>query len=150
MLDIINSFVAPAALTTLEAVLALVLADFIFGILVSLRTGTFSASKLPQFIQTSLLPYSGGLLVLALFSNANTALGALFFTTATTVTVKFVADIVAKATQLFSGVQIVSPITVAPVVPTPAAPAPASSSDSVATPVPAPQPAQAPAPAPEQ
>jgi hypothetical protein len=140
MLEIIKSFVAPAALTTLEAVLALVLADFIFGILVSLRAGTFSASKLPQFIQTSLLPYSGGLLVLALFSNANTALGALFFTTATTVTVKFVADIVAKATQLFSGVQIVSPITVSPVTP----------AIAEANAAPDPQPAPAPAPAPGQ
>jgi hypothetical protein len=140
MLEIIKSFVAPAALTTLEAVLALVLADFIFGILVSLRAGTFSASKLPQFIQTSLLPYSGGLLVLAMFSGTNTALVALFFTTAATVTVKFVADIVAKATQLFSGVQIVSPITVAPV-----APAPAEA--PVTTLAPEPQPAPAPAPA---
>ncbi|MDR3585612.1 MAG: hypothetical protein P4L59_09830 [Desulfosporosinus sp.] len=145
MLEIIKSFVAPAALTTVEAVLALVLADFIFGILVSLRAGTFSASKLPQFIQTSLLPYSGGLLVLALFSNANTELGGLFFTTAATVTVKFVADIVTKATQLFSGVQIVSPITVATVTPIPAGatdtPAPATTTE------PAPQPAPSPAPA---
>jgi len=91
---------------------------------VSLRAGTFSASKLPQFIQTSLLPYSGGLLVLAMFSGTNTALGALFFTTAATVTIKFVADIVGKATQVFSGVQIQSPISVvaAPVAPA-AAPA---------------------------
>lgn len=63
-------------------------------------------------MQTSLIPYIGGLLVLALFSKANAELVALFFTIAATVTVKFLADITAKAGQLFSGIQIQSPIAV--------------------------------------
>lgn len=48
----------------------------------------------------------------ALFSNANAELGALFFTIAATITVKFLADITSKATLLFNGLQIQSPITV--------------------------------------
>lgn len=101
---------APNVLVTLETVLGLILADFIFGVLVSLRNGNFSTSKLPQFVQTSLIPYIGGLLVLALFSNANAEFGALFFTITATITVKFLADIVAKVSQAFNGLQIQSPI----------------------------------------
>jgi hypothetical protein len=112
MLSLLKSFLAPNALTTLEGVLALVLADFIFGVLVSLRQGTFKFAKLPQFIQTSLLPYSGGLLLLALFSTTNTELETLFFTVAATVTAKFLADIVSKVGTLFAGVTIQSPIAV--------------------------------------
>ena len=112
----LQTFMAPKVLVTLETVLGLILAEFIFGVLVSLRSGNFSLSKLPQFVQTSLIPYIGGLLVLALFSNANAELGALFFTIAATITVKFLADITAKAAQVFDGIQIQSPITVTPVV----------------------------------
>ena len=118
MLNLIQSFMAPNVLLTLETTLGLILADFIFGVLVSFRNGDFSLSKLPQFMETSLIPYIGGLLALALFSKANAELGALFFTIAATVTVKFLADIVSKATQLFNGLQIQSPITtVKPVAP---------------------------------
>jgi hypothetical protein len=99
-------------LITLETVLGLILADFIFGVLLSIRNGNFNFSKLPQFMETSLVPYIGGLLVLALFSNVNSELGALFFTIAATITAKFLADIVTKAGQLFSGLQIQSPVTV--------------------------------------
>ena len=111
MLHIIQSFMAPKVLVTLETVLGLILADFIFGVLVSLRNGNFSFSKLPRFVETSLAPYIGGLLVLALFSNVNAELGVLFFTIAATITAKFLADFVAKAAQLFNGLQIQSPIT---------------------------------------
>lgn len=112
MLTLIQNFFAPNALVTLEGVLALVLADFLFGVLVSLRAGNFSFGKLPQFIQTSLLPYAGGLLLLAMFSKVNGELETLFFTIAATVTAKFMADIVSKVGTLFSGVTIQSPITV--------------------------------------
>ena len=113
MLHIIQSFISPKVLVALETVLGLILADFIFGVLLSLRNGNFSFSKLPRFVETSLVPYIGGLLVLALFSIVNTELGALFFTIAATITAKFLADIVSKASQLFNGLQIQSPITTA-------------------------------------
>ena len=103
---ILNSWVDPKVLATLGTVLSLILADFVFGVLVSLRNGNFSLSKLPQFVQTSLLPYIGGLLMLALFSNTNTELKVLFFSIAATVTVKFLADIKDKVIQLFAGIQI--------------------------------------------
>ena len=104
-------------LATLGTVLGLILADFVFGVLVSLKNGGFSFSKLPQFVKTSLIPYIGSLLLLSLFSNVNAELGALFFTITATITVKFLADITAKVKQLFSGIesQIQSPISVTPV-----------------------------------
>lgn len=103
---VLGSIVDPKVSATLGTVLSLVLADFVFGVLVSLKNGDFSASKLPKFVETSLLPYIGGLLVLALFSNANAGLGALFFTIAATITVKFLADITSKVTKLFGGGQL--------------------------------------------
>ena len=102
---ILGSVVDTKVLATLGTVLGLILADFVFGVLVSLKNNDFSFSKLPQFVKTSLIPYIGGLLALALFSNANAELGALFFTIAATITVKFLADITTKVKQLFSGIE---------------------------------------------
>lgn len=110
MLTLLGSFVAPKVVATLGTVLGLILVDFVFGVFVSFKNGNFSASKLPQFMQTSLIPYIGGLLALALFSGTNAELGALFYTIAATITVKFLADITSKAGQLFNGIQIQSPI----------------------------------------
>ena len=62
MLINLGSIVDPKVLATLGTVLSLVLADFVFGILVSLKNGSFSASKLPKFMETNLIPYIGGLL----------------------------------------------------------------------------------------
>jgi hypothetical protein len=73
-----------------------------------------------MFMETSLVPYLGGLLVLAFFSSVNTELSVLFFSIAATVSAKFLADITAKASALFSGVSIQSPITVADPAPVPA------------------------------
>ncbi|WP_088185872.1 hypothetical protein [Desulfosporosinus sp. FKA] len=109
----LNFILTSNVLVTLETVLGLILADFIFGVLLSLRNSSFSFSKLPQFVETSLVPYIGGLLVLAVFSNVNAELGTLFFTIAATISAKFLADIVTKAGQLFNGLQIQSPVTVA-------------------------------------
>ncbi|KLU65744.1 hypothetical protein DEAC_c23740 [Desulfosporosinus acididurans] len=108
----LSFILASKVLVTLETVLSLILADFIFGVLLSLRNSNFSFSKLPQFVETSLVPYIGGLLVLAIFSNVNAELGTLFFTIAATISAKFLADILTKAGQLFNGLQIQSPITV--------------------------------------
>ncbi|GAB6172399.1 hypothetical protein JCM15765_18770 [Paradesulfitobacterium aromaticivorans] len=76
-----------------------------------------------------------------MFSNANAELSALFFTIAATITVKFLADITAKVTQLFNGIQsqIQSPINVTPVGQSQAAPTgedttPAQQDSSQATP----------------
>ena len=90
MLINLGLIVDPKVLATLGTVLSLVLVDFVFGVLVSMKNENFSFSKLPKFVETSLVPYIGGLLALALFS-----------TIAATITVKFLADITSKVNQLF-------------------------------------------------
>lgn len=112
LISLLGNFMAAKVATVLVGVLCLVIADFVLGVLTSFRSGTFKLSKLPQFMETSLVPYVGGLLVLAFFSSTNTALEVLFFSVTATITAKFLADITAKVTQLFNGVQIQSPITV--------------------------------------
>lgn len=110
----LGAFMAPKVLVALGTVLSLILADFVLGVLVAMRQGEFKFGKIAQFVQTSLIPYMGGLLVLALFSNSNTELSALFFTIAATITAKFIADIANKASTLFGGlnIQLQSPIAV--------------------------------------
>ncbi len=119
----LGNFMSAQEAVALVGVLCLVLADFVLGVLTSLRSGTFNLSKLPQFIETSLVPYVGGLLVLAFFSSVNTTLEVLFFSVTATITAKFLADITAKGSQLFSGVELQSPITVASADPAKEAPA---------------------------
>lgn len=113
LITLLSTFMTVQVAITLSTVLGLVLADFILGVLASFRSGTFKLSKLAQFMETSLVPYVGGLLVLAIFSGANATLSVLFFSIAATVTAKFLADITTKVGQLFNGVSIQSPITVA-------------------------------------
>jgi len=112
LITLLSTFMTVQVAITLSTVLGLVLADFILGVLDSFRSGTFKLSKLAQFMETGLVPYVGGLLVLAIFSSANATLSVLFFSIAATVTAKFLADITTKVGQLFSGVSIQSPITV--------------------------------------
>lgn len=131
LMTLLGAFMAPKVLTTLATILGLILADTVLGILLSLKQGKFAWSKLGQFMASNLFPYAGGLLVLALFSSSNTALATLFFTIAATTSVKFLADIGTKASQLFSGISFQSPIEVVPK-PTPA---PASQSDKFEPPI---------------
>jgi hypothetical protein len=112
LMGILSTLMTIQVMTTLGTVCGLVMADFVLGVLASFRSGTFKLSKLAQFMETGLVPYVGGLLVLALLSSANVTLATLFFTIAATVSAKFLADITAKVSQLFNGVQIQSPITV--------------------------------------
>jgi hypothetical protein len=49
-------------------VLALIAVDVLLGIAVALQTGTFEVKKLPQFLQTSILPYFISLFSLVLLA----------------------------------------------------------------------------------
>lgn len=104
----LGSFMASKVLAALGGVLALILADFVLGVLVSMRSGTFDVRKLPQFLETSFVPYAGGLLILALFSSTDQALEVLFFAISAAVYAKFLADIKDKIAQLFAGISIQS------------------------------------------
>lgn len=115
-MSLLGSFMAPKVIIALGGVLALILANLVLGVLLAIKMNTFDVRKLPQFLETNLLPYIGGLLILALFSNMDPTLSVLFFTISAAVYAKFLANIKDQLVQLFGGVSVVVPVT--PVVPT--------------------------------
>ena len=110
-ISLLGSFMAPKVIIALGGVLALILVNLVLGVLFSIKTSTFDVRKLPQFLETNLLPYIGGLLVLALFSNMDPTLSVLFFTISAAVYAKFLANIKDQLVQLFRGLSVVVPIT---------------------------------------
>lgn len=98
--------------TALGAVLVLILLDTLLGIILSIKASTFDIRKLPQFLVTNLLPYVGGLMVLALATyvagDYSTQLASIFFATATATAAKFIAEIKDKAAQIFGKVKFES------------------------------------------
>ena len=115
-MSLLGSFMAPKVIIALGGVLGLILANLVLGVLLAIKTNTFDVRKLPQFLETNLLPYIGGLLVLALFSNMDPTLSILFFTISAAVYAKFLANIKDQLVQLFGGLSVVVPVT--PIVPT--------------------------------
>lgn len=105
------TYIAPPILTALGTALGLVILDTLLGILIALKTRTFKLSKLSDFMETSFVPYVGGLLLLAAFSGFP-GMEATFFTVAAAIGVKFMADITSKINALFGdmGLVIQSPI----------------------------------------
>lgn len=91
----------------LGAILAIILLDTLLGVLLSIRAGTLDVRKLPQFMVTNLLPYAGGLLILALGAciagEYSTQLLAIFYAAAAATGVKFIAETKDKVVQIFGG-----------------------------------------------
>ncbi|MHB1421335.1 MAG: hypothetical protein ACYCX4_17435, partial [Bacillota bacterium] len=82
-------------------VLALVVIDVLLGIVLSIKQGNFNIRTLPRFIQQSILPYVGGLLILALGASASPEIRALFFAAVAATTIKFLADLKDKLVGIF-------------------------------------------------
>ena len=99
----------------LIGVLGAIGTDTLAGTLVAIVKGTFKLSYIANFIRTSILPYFGGILVVALpaaFVDPSTALGQWANTTLVTVAaaigLKFLGDIVLKLQSL--GLPIETPV----------------------------------------
>lgn len=87
---------------SLIVVLASVLLDFIFGVLVSLHNHTFSLSKLPQFLVTNFLPYIAGLVALAILASYISEIEYFYYFMVGLVTIKFSKEaLIDKIKQLF-------------------------------------------------
>lgn len=82
-------------------VAAVIAADTLFGILVGVRNREFDFRILPQFLITGVLPFLGGLIVLALLANYIVAFDGLFYTAAAFVVAKYVGDLLEKFKLLF-------------------------------------------------
>jgi energy-coupling factor transporter transmembrane protein EcfT len=89
-------------LNSLLVVLASILLDMLMGVCIAIKTGTFSLSKLPKFLASNVVPYIGGLIILAVFANYVSEMEYLFYAGVGLVTVKFSKEaLVDKLTTLF-------------------------------------------------
>lgn len=88
----------------LIVVIAGILLDAVLGILKTLKPDNenFDLRKLPQFVQTQILPYVGGLGVLAIVAEfIGQPYDAMFYPVAVAVLVKYAAEIKDKLANLF-------------------------------------------------
>ncbi len=89
---------------SLMAVTALILFDTLFGVLASVKVGDFDVEKMKQFVATNLLPYIGGLGLLALGAMFVSAelFGAAYSLSVTVVVIGYLKSLYAKLQTLFS------------------------------------------------
>ena len=83
------------------AVLVLIGIDVLLGIFVGLKAGKFDVRVLPQFLQTAVVPYVGGLVVLLAGSYFVPEVKAAFAATIAALTLKYIADVNDKLKLLF-------------------------------------------------
>lgn len=89
-------------LNSLLVVLASILLDMVMGVCIAIKTGTFSLSTLPKFLASNVVPYIGGLIILAVFANYVSEMEYLFYAGVGLVTIKFSKEALAdKLTTLF-------------------------------------------------
>ena len=96
--------------TALIGLLVAIGADTLAGILVAVIKGTFKLSFIANFVQTSVLPYVGGALVLAILAATNPSqFDAPFLAAVSAAGLKFLGDIYSKLQGL--GVPVETPTT---------------------------------------
>lgn len=97
----IGAILPRPVLSVLVTVLAIIMIDTVLGILVSIKNGEFDIRKVPRFLATNVLPYIGGLLILALGSTASIELATIYYGAAAATSVKFIAEIKDKVKEIF-------------------------------------------------
>jgi len=89
-------------LNSLLVVLSSIILDMLMGVCIGIKNGNFSLSTLPKFLASNVVPYIGGLIILAVFANYISEIEYLFYTGVGLVTVKFSKEaLVDKLTKLF-------------------------------------------------
>lgn len=101
-------------LGALGLILGLICLDVILGIFLAISKKEFSPTKLAGFLETSILPYVGSLLMLGVFAAFVPQIQALFLTSTAAAAVKFLWDIKNKfmsisGSSLPSGGDITNP-----------------------------------------
>ena len=87
-------------------VAAAIALDTLLGVLLGIKTKTFDLALLPQFLMTGVLPYLGGLLILAVLGNfIGVPFLGFFFTSAVFIAGKYVRDLVEKIRLIFESPQ---------------------------------------------
>ena len=86
----------------LLVVLAAILVNTLLGVFMAVKEGTFDVRVLPMFLATSVLPYVGGLIVLALVAGfVGAPFVVMFYAVALAVLLMYVAKIKDKVNALF-------------------------------------------------
>lgn len=89
-------------LNSLLVALGSIVLDMLLGVGMGIKSGTFSLSKLPKFLASNVVPYIGGLIILAVFANYFSEMEYLFYAGVALVTVKFSKEaLLDKLTALF-------------------------------------------------
>lgn len=83
------------------AVTVLIVADVLLGILQAVAKNEFDLRKLPQFLKQNVLPYLGGLGILAVASLFSPVFAGLFIASAGATAIKFLADLKDKVAGIF-------------------------------------------------
>ena len=91
--------VVPALILVLTAIGT----DFVLGVLVAIKKKELDADKLPRFFITGVIPYAGGLVVLAISAElVGQVYQEMFFAVAAPIAVKYLANIMNKLADLFA------------------------------------------------
>lgn len=87
---------------TLAVAVALIALDTILGILLGIKDKTFDLRILPQFLFTGVLPFLGGLALLALLAYyIDVPFAGMFYASAAAIAAKYLADLWDKIKLLF-------------------------------------------------
>lgn len=89
----------PEVFYSLGTIGILILVDVALGVLGGFVKGEFDVRKLPSFLKQNVLPYVGGLLIVALVAK-NPEMKAVFVASAAAVGAKFLADVKDKVASL--------------------------------------------------
>ena len=88
-------------LNVVTAVLVLIIIDVLLGIIQSVKEHTFDVRKLPQFLETMVLPYGGSLIVLLLGASFSDGVKGMLVAAAGAVTAKVLTEIKDKLVTVF-------------------------------------------------
>ncbi len=90
----------------LLVIVILIILDALFGIIKSIKRGEFDVRLLPQFVATGILPYLGGIVILAVPAEfVGAPFTELFYAAAAVVGLKYLAEVKDKIQALY-GVQL--------------------------------------------
>lgn len=88
-------------LYSLGIVAAVIAADTLFGVILGVKNKQFEFRRLPQFVATGVLPYLGGLLILAGLGYVVPAVGGLYYVSAAFIAAKYLGELVEKIKAVF-------------------------------------------------
>ena len=89
----------------LASAVGLIVLDFLLGALRAYTQGTFDIRVLPEFLRTNVLPFVGGLVLLAGFSMVLPAVKVVYIAAVVATDAKFLAEIRDKVQDIFGPIE---------------------------------------------